>query len=78
MVQHQGLKAKWLLQFPEIVAAVEIYYMVWGPVRVEWRDYGNGEIGYDWKPSPDWKPSAGWLAQVQRTPGPVQMERVQR
>jgi hypothetical protein len=53
-VQDKDLDAEWLLRLPEVIGTNDTYYMVWEHISVPWKDYGNGEIGYEWKPSPEW------------------------
>ena len=68
IVQHKGLDAEWLLRLPEVVATNDVYYMVWERIAVEWNRYGNGEIGYEWKPSPDWLQRAQRYTEIVRLP----------
>lgn len=68
IVRHKGLDAEWLLRLPEVIASDETYYMVWERIAVQWKEYGNGEIGYEWKPSPEWLHRAQHYSEIVRLP----------
>jgi len=68
IVRHKGLDAEWLLRLPETVGTNDATYMVWEPISVEWKEYGNGEIGYEWKPSREWLQRAQRYTKIVRLP----------
>jgi len=53
-VEYPPLQAQWLYRFPESVGSTDTFYMTFEPISTEWKNYGNGETGYEWEPSQNW------------------------
>jgi hypothetical protein len=62
VITHQALEGEWLIRLPEFVGVPDaaLFYTVAFKDRVEWKEYDDGEIGYDYQPAPE---SVGVVAQ---------------
>lgn len=50
-ILHEDWNLMWSIQFPEIVSASKGLIMDWPRTRVNWKQFGKNEWGYDWEPS---------------------------
>ncbi len=53
-ITHPVLNASWLIELPEDVETEDAFYLIWENIRVDWKEYGNQEIGYDWEATREW------------------------